>query len=736
MPRIDAPAPTDEPSPSSPAGDHAAGTTNGSGGANRAVYEVRPNAGGAGADSEAPAASPSPSAPSPEEAEAPAADLPVTEQVPEISDRTEIAPPRLDEPTTKPEAGAPGTGLAATTAFPSVERPRAYEPTSPILLPDRPSGIGSGERPAHSSSGSLRAQPKPAQRPRAKVLAVVAPVVVVLLLIVAWAVDSASSSGKVQRNVEVAGQQVGGKTEDDLTGIVADVAAEAGEREVTIDVEGREPYVTNAAALGLVVDEEATIDAAMDVGSGDMILIRPFKWVTSFFSSTEVPLEYAITETQTAATLQLLQGGDRTAPIEPTIQLTDSGFVAQPGRAGSGLDASEIASELKAAAESEPSGGITIEAELEDETPQFTTEEAEALAERANTLTADGITLKADTSTVAVTAQQLRAWVKPTVAEGKLDLTFDKEAAQAAVPTLFTDLEDEPVDASMTLEGGQPKVVPGKNAVACCGDNAADLIWAGVRDEKPEVTLEVETVEPEITTEEVEGWGIKEPVGGSRGYQSGAETAGNGPGFTTYHDCCAPRVTNIHRIADIVRGTVIPPGGTFSVNDTVGERTREKGFVEAGAISEGVHVDEVGGGISQFATTTFNAAYFAGLDIDESQSHTEWFNRYPPGREATMGYPAPDLVITNNTQYGVMIWTSYTDTSLTVTMWSTQNVTAEQTNSSESMNGVCRVVTTTRTRTYANGETENDTFTSQYRPEGKFCDGTPTSTTTTTPPPG
>ena len=53
--------------------------------------------------------------------------------------------------------------------------------------------------------------------------------------------------------------------------------------------------------------------------------------------------------------------------------------------------------------------------------------------------------------------------------------------------------------------------------------------------------------------------------------------------------------------------------------------------------------EAVGGGISQFATTLFNAAFFAGLDIPEYQSHSIYITRYPYGREATLSYPAPDL---------------------------------------------------------------------------------------------
>ena len=118
------------------------------------------------------------------------------------------------------------------------------------------------------------------------------------------------------------------------------------------------------------------------------------------------------------------------------------------------------------------------------------------------------------------------------------------------------------------------------------------------------------------------------PVCGNHAWRNGGPTTA-GPGFTTYYNPGEPRVTNIHRIADIVDGTLVLPGHEFSMNDVVGQRTLDKGFVVAGAIRDGKHVDEVGGGVSQFATTTFNAAYFCGLDITSYQAHSEYFTRYP-----------------------------------------------------------------------------------------------------------
>lgn len=136
--------------------------------------------------------------------------------------------------------------------------------------------------------------------------------------------------------------------------------------------------------------------------------------------------------------------------------------------------------------------------------------------------------------------------------------------------------------------------------------------------------------------------------------------------FTTYHPCCAPRVTNIHRIAELVDGTVVEPGATFSLNDTAGERTRARGFVAAPAIVDGELEDQLGGGVSQFSTTLFNAAWFAGLDIRRHQPHSLYISRYPPGREATLDWRSIDQVIHNDTEAPFVIRARTTGTSVTV----------------------------------------------------------------------
>ncbi|MDE0170866.1 MAG: VanW family protein [bacterium] len=136
--------------------------------------------------------------------------------------------------------------------------------------------------------------------------------------------------------------------------------------------------------------------------------------------------------------------------------------------------------------------------------------------------------------------------------------------------------------------------------------------------------------------------------------------------YTTHHPCCQARVTNIQRFADIVHGAVVPPWERLSLNRHVGKRTREKGFRYAGTLIGGELVNTVGGGVSQFATTFYNAMFWGGYRDVSHKPHSLYFPRYPEGIEATINWPDVDLVFRNDTPAYVLIATEYTDTSVTV----------------------------------------------------------------------
>jgi vancomycin resistance protein YoaR len=139
--------------------------------------------------------------------------------------------------------------------------------------------------------------------------------------------------------------------------------------------------------------------------------------------------------------------------------------------------------------------------------------------------------------------------------------------------------------------------------------------------------------------------------------------------FTTNYIAGEPRVHNIHLAADTLNNTVVEPGKTFSLNDKLGPRTPEKGYVSAPILLEDGIGEDFGGGISQLTTTLFNAVFFGGyVDVDHSPHHY-YISRYPMGREATIVYPYVDLKFRNDTKHGVLIRATYSATSVTVTFY-------------------------------------------------------------------
>ncbi|MGH8874113.1 MAG: VanW family protein [Acidimicrobiia bacterium] len=192
--------------------------------------------------------------------------------------------------------------------------------------------------------------------------------------------------------------------------------------------------------------------------------------------------------------------------------------------------------------------------------------------------------------------------------------------------------------------------------------------------------------------------------------------------FTTYYSCCEPRVHNIHLIADTVDGYVVLPGETFSVNEYVGPRTESKGYVRAPAIINGEsyccdHPVNVGGGVSQFATTFFNAIFFGAYEDIEHRPHTLYISRYPMGREATIVYPHPDVVFHNDTINPVIIDTSHTATSVTVRFYGHnggREVDSITSGFATPVDG--GTVTVTRIITYPDGSETQESWTWTYQP--------------------
>jgi len=131
------------------------------------------------------------------------------------------------------------------------------------------------------------------------------------------------------------------------------------------------------------------------------------------------------------------------------------------------------------------------------------------------------------------------------------------------------------------------------------------------------------------------------------------------------------RIHNVQLVAHLVDDKLIAPGATFSFNGATGERSADKGFLEAPVIINGELQTGLGGGVCQVSTTVFNAAYEAGLPITARTNHALYISHYPLGRDATVNYPDIDLKFVNDTGHWLLLRTFVGSSSLTVGLYGT-----------------------------------------------------------------
>jgi vancomycin resistance protein YoaR len=271
-------------------------------------------------------------------------------------------------------------------------------------------------------------------------------------------------------------------------------------------------------------------------------------------------------------------------------------------------------------------------------------------AARARAILAAPVDLVVDGSTVTVSPEQLGSTMSATPTDGRLELGIDAAKLREVLAPSLAAFEPAPLDARFTWSGPTVTIVPSTNGRVVDIGAAVPAILAGQR----QVPVPVAEQPPVRSTEWAQRLNITEMVST----------------FTTNHPAGQPRVRNIHRACDLVNGTVVEPGQTFSLNEAIGPRTPQRGFVEAPAFStEEGFFDAYGGGVSQFSTTLFNATFFGGYKDVKHTPHSIYISRYPMGREATLDYPGIDNQFQNDSGSGVLVTCTYTESSITVTYY-------------------------------------------------------------------
>ena len=238
---------------------------------------------------------------------------------------------------------------------------------------------------------------------------------------------------------------------------------------------------------------------------------------------------------------------------------------------------------------------------------------------------------------------------------------WNTEKAQEILSEQLSSTEVEYRDASFEFHGDDITVVPSKDGVIIkWKETLGDFQGKALDKKKRDHEVVYEDKKAEYTTEQAKKAHFDDVVGT---FTTGGFSGSSG--------------TNIRRVAEMVNGEIVLPGETFSLNGHTGPRGTAQGFVESGIIIDGHAGKAVGGGISQFATTLYNASYFAGMEDVEHTPHSYYISRYPAGREATVYEGAIDLKFKNPFDTPVRITTEVSGDSVTVRLHGVKQVDVE-----------------------------------------------------------
>ena len=125
--------------------------------------------------------------------------------------------------------------------------------------------------------------------------------------------------------------------------------------------------------------------------------------------------------------------------------------------------------------------------------------------------------------------------------------------------------------------------------------------------------------------------------------------------YSTKYNYKIARGDNLTLACDFMNGTIVQPGGLFSYNAAVGQRTSASGFKIAHVYSGGQVVDGIGGGICQISSTLYVAMMIAGIPATEHHFHSLPVSYLKPNLDATVSWDKLDLTFINPYNFPIMI---------------------------------------------------------------------------------
>lgn len=477
----------------------------------------------------------------------------------------------------------------------------------------------------------------------------------IALAAIAYGVDYFVNKDKVPRGATVGGVAVGGMTpqeaqstlERELGGAVADpVEVRAGQLATQL----------LPAESGLSINWGETV---ADAGEESL---NPVSRILGLFREYEVDIVSDVDDAALQPALDRVQDELSREPVNATVALAGGSVETTEAVDGQNVDRAEL-NESVTGGWMNPEG-VEIDAEITEpeigDDPVQELAEGEAAAAVSGPIVAQG----RDDIDGVIPVERMGEVFNFYFEDGSFRTEIDMEASQGILAENLGQTESVKQNAQITFPGGAKTVTPHSDGVEINWEETLqdfpDRV-IGTADREFEVAYEED---PALFTTEMAQAATFDEVVGS--FSTGGYSATSGH--------------NISLTAQSVNGAIVAPGEVFSLNGFTGPRGTAQGYVEGGIILDGRADTAVGGGISQFATTLYNAAYFAGMEDVASTPHSYYISRYPAGREATVYEGAIDLQFRNTSDYPVRIEAGMGGGELTVRLVGQKTVEVESVN--------------------------------------------------------
>ncbi len=480
--------------------------------------------------------------------------------------------------------------------------------------------------------------PPPKPRRRLLLLLLAAPFA---LLVAAYLGDLLYSKDRVVRGVTAAGVHIGGLTLTDAEARLRAEVTPRATRPIPVTA-GPERSEIDPTSAGLAVDWRATVE---QTGAQPL---NPITRLTSLFTTREIGVVSTADDTALTAALEDLGATVAQDPVEGTVRFVGSEPVAVDPQNGRQLDVDASAELLKR----DWADGTVIDLPVVELPPSTTASDVQAAIDdvAAPAVSAPLVITGDDRARARIDEDVIAAALNFDIDDGDIVATVDENAiADAARPQLAA--SETPLrEATIDFTASPPAKVPSQDGRRIDYDETLADLMDVLTDTTDREIAAVYVDEPAtFTTEDLNALGPVQVIGE---FQTSGFAGDSG--------------VNIKRAAGAIDGIVVAPGETFSLNGATNPRSKANGYVEAGIIMHGRPDRGVGGGVSQVATTLFNAAYFAGMELVEHQEHSYYISRYPAGREATVSGNDIDVKFRNDGPTPVQIQTTWTSSSITV----------------------------------------------------------------------